>query len=265
MSITAANLTDGIRVDQATQKGSVYDVIHLVCNKPGNYANQVLARVEKTYPELTRKWCKLRINGKGRETPVASVATLVEITWLCPGKAAMQFRRKGAETVCRVLGGDLTLVDEIQRRHAQVAGTAEQEFLLADTQGNGTQVALPELPYSMEQLQQMQAAAAAIVASKEDIQQCAIVLHGLLQFCKQLRQQLQESQNSHRQGIMSDLCYQTVTQSLSCELKAKEDQLVGVCEAIKSAKDPESQFNEAMMLVLKSVAAGCSRKRPRVE
>lgn len=87
----------------------------------------------------------------------------------------------------------------------------------------------------------------------------------LLQFCKQLRQQLQESQDSHRQGIMSDLCYQTVTQSLSCELKAKEEQLVGVCEAIKSAKDPESQFNEAMMLVLKSVAAGCSRKKPRVE
>ena len=79
MSITAANLTDGIRVDQATQQGSVYDVIHLVCNKPGNYASQVLARVEKAHPELTTKWCKLRINGKGRETPVASATTLVEI------------------------------------------------------------------------------------------------------------------------------------------------------------------------------------------
>ena len=54
MSITAANLTDGIRVDQATQKGFVYDVIHLVCNKPGNYASQVLARVEKTHPEFTK-------------------------------------------------------------------------------------------------------------------------------------------------------------------------------------------------------------------
>ena len=97
---------------------------------------------------------------------------------MLPGKkAAVQFRRKGAETVCRMLGGDLTLVDEIQRRHAQVAGTAEQEFLLADSQGNGTQVALPELPYNMEQLQRMQAAAAAIVASKEGIQQCAVVLH----------------------------------------------------------------------------------------
>lgn len=30
VSITAVNLTDGIRVDQATQKGSIYDVISVV-------------------------------------------------------------------------------------------------------------------------------------------------------------------------------------------------------------------------------------------
>ena len=83
---------------------------------------------------------KLKINGKGRETPVADAATLVEIAWLCPGKAAVTFRRKGAESVCRMLGGDLTLVDEIQRRHTQVAGTAEEEFLLADVQGSSQQV-----------------------------------------------------------------------------------------------------------------------------
>ena len=135
MSIIAANLTDGIRVDRATQKGSVHDVVHLICQKPGNYASQTFLRLEKAYPELTPKWCKLKINGKGRETPVADAATLVEIAWLLPGKKAASFRRKGAETICRILGGDLTLVDEIQRRHTQVAGTAEEGFLLADVQG----------------------------------------------------------------------------------------------------------------------------------
>ena len=69
------------------------------------------------HTELHPKWMKLRINGKGRETPVADAATLVEIARLCPSKAAVQFRRKGAETVCRMLGGDLTLVDEIQHKH----------------------------------------------------------------------------------------------------------------------------------------------------
>ena len=178
MSITAANLTDGIRVDQATQKGSVYDVIHLVTQGDPRYSARVLARLNEHHPDLHQvKWMKLKINGKGRETPVADAATLVETAWLCPGKAAVNFRRKGAETVCRMLGGDLTLVNEIQRRHAQVAGIAEQEFLLADAQGSGSHVTLPELPYSMEQLQQMQAVTAAIVASKEGIQQCAAVLH----------------------------------------------------------------------------------------
>ena len=69
-----------------------------------------------------------------------------------------------------MLGGDLTLVDEMQLRHALVAGTVEQKLLAADNQGNGNHVALAELPYSMEQLQQMKAAAAAIVASEEVIQ-----------------------------------------------------------------------------------------------
>ena len=176
MSITAANLTDGIRVDQATQKGSVYDVTRVMTGNDHRYCARIFSRIQKQYPELLTKCPPLRKNGKGKGTPVADAATLVEIAWLLPGKKAVSFRRKGAETVCRMLG-DLSLVEEVQRRHAQVAGTAEQEFLLADSQDNGNQVSLPELPYSMDQLQQMQAAAAAIVASKEGIQQCAMVLH----------------------------------------------------------------------------------------
>ncbi len=140
MSITAVNLTDGIRVDRATQKGSIYDVISVVTKATSAYAVRILSRIQKQYPESMTKCHKLRINGKGRETPVADAATLVEIAWLLPGKKAASFKRKGAETVCRMLGGDLTLVDEIQRRHTQVAGTAEEEFLLADIQGSSQQV-----------------------------------------------------------------------------------------------------------------------------
>ncbi len=177
MNITAANLADGIRVDQGTQKGSVYDVIRVVTGNDHRYCAKIFSRTVKKCPELCTKCPPLRINGKGRDTPVADAATLVEIAWLCPGRVAQDFKRKGAESVCRMLGGDLTLVDEIQRRHAQVEGTAEEEFLLAGNQGNSSQLTLPELPYTLEQLQQMQAAAAAVVASKEGIQQCALVLH----------------------------------------------------------------------------------------
>ncbi|DBB04570.1 TPA: hypothetical protein ACH3X1_012650 [Trebouxia sp. C0004] len=176
MSITAVILTDGIRVDRGTQKGSIYDVIQLVTQGDPRYSARVLARLNEHHPDLHPKWMKPKINGKGRDTLVADAATLVEVAWHCPGRTATEFKRKGAETVCRILGGDLTLVDEIQRRHSQVAGTAEEEFLLAGNQGNHNQVAFPELPYSLEQLQQMQAAATAIVASKEGIQQCSVVL-----------------------------------------------------------------------------------------
>lgn len=177
MSITAANLTDGIRVDRATQKGSVNDVIALVQSTKTRNAWQTLSQLKADNPDLLAKCMQLRINSQGRVTPVADAATLVEIAWLLHGKKAASFKRTGAETVCRMLGGDLMLVDEVQRKHTQVAGTAKEEFLLAGHQGNGNQVALPELPYSLEQLQQMQAAAAAIVASKEGIQQCSVVLH----------------------------------------------------------------------------------------
>lgn len=79
---------------------------------------------------------------KGKKTPMADAATLAEIAWLCPGTAATDLRCKGAETVCRIPSGDLTLVDEIQHRQAQVAGNAEEELLLAG------KVTLPQLPWS---------------------------------------------------------------------------------------------------------------------
>ena len=95
MSIAPTNLTDGIRVDQATQKGSVYDVIIVVTRATSAYAVRVLSRINKQYPEFMTKCHKLRINGKGKEPPVADAATLVEIAWLCPGKGSSGFQAQG--------------------------------------------------------------------------------------------------------------------------------------------------------------------------
>lgn len=62
-------------------------------SKKSSHTSQTLSRILRAYPELNPKCVKLRINGEGRETPVADAATLVEIAWLCPSKAAAQFRR----------------------------------------------------------------------------------------------------------------------------------------------------------------------------
>ena len=181
MNSVTTGLTKGIRVDQATQKGSVYDVIHFVTQGNSGYSARTLARLSEQHPELNPKWMKLKINGKGRATRVADAATLVEIAWVRPGKAASQFRRQGAESVCRLLGGDLTLVDQIQRRHAQVAGTGEEAFLLAEQAAQpdiaSVAQAQRELPYTMEQMERICAMAGMIVSSKADIKECTGLMH----------------------------------------------------------------------------------------
>jgi len=51
-----------------------------------------------------------------QDTPVASVAEMVEIIWQLPGTST--FRSNSAKMLVRYLGGDETLVDEIRRNRA---------------------------------------------------------------------------------------------------------------------------------------------------
>ena len=123
-----------IRVDKDTMKGSALDTIRMVLGSTSKAANTYLNRLFVTSPELSTRCGRLKINGKGNETPVADAKTLIEIVWLLPGKKAHAFRRQSSEKVCRLLGGDLSLVSEIEARHATLQSTEEgratQEFLL---------------------------------------------------------------------------------------------------------------------------------------
>ena len=47
MSITAANLTDGIRVDQATQKGSLYNVVSVVTQRGNTHVTNIFTHNQK--------------------------------------------------------------------------------------------------------------------------------------------------------------------------------------------------------------------------
>ena len=62
---------------------------------------------------------------------------MVEVIWRLPGKAAKELRRKSAEIIVRVLGGDLTLCEEIEERYAHLQQTSEgrafQNIVLNDT------------------------------------------------------------------------------------------------------------------------------------
>ena len=115
-----------IRKDDKTGMFSVIDIVNAVSQPGKNNASIYYSRLN---PELITKCLKLRINGKGRQTPVADLPTLVEIIWELPGKAAKRFRRTSAKYIVRILGGDPSLVDEIKRQDDALNRTeAGREF-----------------------------------------------------------------------------------------------------------------------------------------
>ena len=133
-ALTPQQILARIRYDTDSQRGSVLDVVQLVTGCAQANASRDLQRILEVHPDLRPKMKDLKFNGRGqRPTPVAPLPVLIEIAWLCPGRHAQAFRRTGARTLCRALGGDLSLVDEIKARHEEVAGTDEQAALLAGT------------------------------------------------------------------------------------------------------------------------------------
>jgi hypothetical protein len=120
----------GIRVDEDTKQGSVLDVARIVTGLPSNDARKYAIAAAK---ELGIAFPQLRINGKGRETPVADAKTLIQIVWELPGKAARAFRRQCANYICRVLGGDPSLVTEMELRAKHTPG-AQKDFFMQNTE-----------------------------------------------------------------------------------------------------------------------------------
>ncbi|CAM9517127.1 unnamed protein product, partial [Sphacelaria rigidula] len=131
------NIHNSVRIDESCGEASIVDVIKMLC--PGTNSNNaafMLARVLKKDEDdkgpldvvdapcrsipLAERVNYIKINGKGHENPVGDAKTIVEIIWLLPARAAKEFRRQSAETICRVLGGDLSLCDEMEQRCARL-------------------------------------------------------------------------------------------------------------------------------------------------
>ncbi len=127
-----------IRVDTATKKGSVLDVVRMVLQCNSSVANTYFGKLKEEIPEFRVRCSEHRINGKGRLTPVADAKTLVEVAMLLPGKISRRFRWNSAAVVCRVVGGDLKLLEEVQRNDkkwkSMEGGSLIQEALLQKTE-----------------------------------------------------------------------------------------------------------------------------------
>ena len=109
-NLTPRNILKNIRWDEASNQGSIYDVIQLVTGLNAKNAAEYYYRMRERIPAVSTRCGNWKFPGaRQRDTPVADTATLVEIAFLCPGKVASQFRRQGAELLCRALAGDLSL------------------------------------------------------------------------------------------------------------------------------------------------------------
>ena len=77
-----ALLQSKVRVDTATNKGSVIGLLKVLTGFASRNCSVVLQRIQANFPELATNCSHVKINGKGRETPVADAATLVEIVFV---------------------------------------------------------------------------------------------------------------------------------------------------------------------------------------
>lgn len=120
-ALGSVDISGGVRIDRASGEASMLDVIRLVlrCHSSSEASTTInrLFAQDDSVPSIRSRTTYIKINGGGQKTPVADLKTILEMIWKLPGKASARFRQKSAETLCRVMGGDLALVRDIQQNH----------------------------------------------------------------------------------------------------------------------------------------------------
>ena len=109
------------KTPETPQRVSVYDLIAAITDQDANAARMTYTRL----PDVATICADFKFEGRGqRETPVTDARGAVVIMNLLPGRKAAQFRLACADVMVRYLGGDETLIAEIQR-NAEVQATVE--------------------------------------------------------------------------------------------------------------------------------------------
>jgi DNA-directed RNA polymerase subunit M/transcription elongation factor TFIIS len=114
---------------------SVYDLIAAVACQADS-ARKVYHRLVAAHPGIQAICHDYLFPGRGQKvTPVTDARGFVKIVNMLPGRRAACFRDATADIVVRFLGGDMTLVDELQRNAAQaqfMPATSAESLFAAD-------------------------------------------------------------------------------------------------------------------------------------
>ena len=96
---------------------ALIDVISILTKKNKNDSSEVWRTLERSSREVQENILNIHFPGQGqRSTPVAKdLKTLVQVIFMLPGREASLVRQAAAEVFVRFMGGDLTLIQDVQR------------------------------------------------------------------------------------------------------------------------------------------------------
>ena len=113
---SVANVGHVRKTEEDTPRISVIDVARGVTGKNANDAAEDVRIMCARYPAVKEKLFIWKFPGsRQRDTPVADLPTIIEFIFLLPGKMAAQVRSEASKLFVRYLGGDLSLVQEVQQ------------------------------------------------------------------------------------------------------------------------------------------------------
>ena len=109
-------------------KTSLIDTVMTLSGLDACQCARTLRDLFDRFPELRCKISQYKFPGRGqRDTPVADLATVYEILMVLPGRNAARIRSQAARLMVRYLGGDLTLIQDVERLHHVQQRMAEED------------------------------------------------------------------------------------------------------------------------------------------
>ena len=107
------------RTKDTPPKVSVYDIMTAITDNDSKNASDNFSRLCERFPEVRASSANFKFPGQGqRPTPVTDARGFVMILNLLPGEKAAHFRMSSADIMVRYLGGDQSLIAEINRNAA---------------------------------------------------------------------------------------------------------------------------------------------------
>eukprot|EP00960_Hanusia_phi_P040589 754549-Hanusia_phi.AAC.3 len=102
--------------EESPVRYSVMDIIKAICQPKKSTVYNVLNRIKEEYPEISSADCLYKFPGQGQGIqPVVEALKLAQIIMVLPGPVAAKYRHQCASMFVRIVGGDPSVIADIQQ------------------------------------------------------------------------------------------------------------------------------------------------------